>query len=357
MLFMPEFRIRRNCCFFRFLLLALVLVVPFTVRADALAPVDYENQLQDAIKALEDLHKINEADHPEYYQSQLEQTIKTVSGAVPEYEDVKSGDGVCKVDNSWLPIVLKDIKGSTPEQRAAKVPQLIERLKALEQRVAYQQRPAAPNESKAQSKDKLDGILSRPEYATEARGPNALMRLIQDFIRWIMELLPKRMQVRPGGAGWLTTLAQGLVVVLAALVIFYVLRILFVRFRVPGKRRAAKKREARIVLGERLEPEETSTDLLSEAEALARRGDIRAAIRKAYIALLVELGDRKVLTLAQHKTNRDYLNAVRSIPLLHPTMRTLTESFEQHWYGFAEATENDWQNFRSRYQSALQTQN
>jgi hypothetical protein len=68
------------------------------------------------------------------------------------------------------------------------------------------------------------------------------------------------------------------------------------------------------------------------------------------------LGDRKVITLEQHKTNRDYLNSVRSIPLLHPTMRALTESFELHWYGFNEATENDWDNFRSRYQKALQTQ-
>jgi hypothetical protein len=63
-----------------------------------------------------------------------------------------------------------------------------------------------------------------------------------------------------------------------------------------------------------------------------------------------------LITREQHKTNRDYLNSVRSIPLLHPTMRALTESFELHWYGFTEATENDWDNFRSRYQKALQTQ-
>ena len=28
-------------------------------------------------------------------------------------------------------------------------------------------------------------------------------------------------------------------------------------------------------------------------------------------------------------------------------MRGLTESFERHWYGYTEATENDWLNFRS----------
>ena len=94
--------------------------------------------------------------------------------------------------------------------------------------------------------------------------------------------------------------------------------------------------------------------MLSEAEALARKGELRAAIRKGYIALLVELGDRNLITLAQHKTNRDYLNSVKNIPLLHSTMRGLTDSFEFHWYGFAPATENDWANFRSRYHKALQ---
>lgn len=356
MIVMAAIRTEKNR-FFRLLLLVLLLIVPFSVRADTLLPADYQNQLRRAIQALKDLQKTNEAEHPEYDQHQLEQAINTVTEALPEHEAVRASDDVCNVDNSWLTIALKDLKGSTPEQQATRLAQLIERLKAIEERVVYEQKPATPADGKTQSRERLDGILARPEYATETRGPNALMRLIQEFMRWILSFLPERMQVRPGSAGWLTTVAQGLVVVVAAVVIFYVLRILFTRFRRPGKQRAAKKREARIVLGERLEPEETATDLLSEAEALARRGDIRAAIRKTYIALLVELGDRKVLTLAQHKTNRDYLNAVRSIPLLHPAMRTLTESFERHWYGFADATENDWQNFRARYQAALQTQN
>ena len=351
---MPEFRKERHR-FFRLLLLAMVLLASVAVRAETSA-ADYQNHLQNAVKALESLQQIKEADHPEYYREQLGQTVDAVTAALPAHESVKASDDVCNVDNLWVQLALKDLQASKVEDRPAKLSNLIERLKAIEQRVAYETRLATAAESKAQSKEKLDGILSRPEYATEARGQNALSRLLEDFIRWLQGLLPQRMQMRNGGPGWLTTLAQTLVVIVAAIVLFYVARILSRRFSENKRRRAPQKREARIVLGERLEPEETATDLLSEAEALARRGDIRAAIRKAYIALLVELGDRKVLTLAQHKTNRDYLNAVRSIPLLHPAMHTLTDSFERHWYGFVDATENDWQSFRSRYQAALQTQ-
>ena len=124
-----------------------------------------------------------------------------------------------------------------------------------------------------------------------------------------------------------------------------------------NRRKKKTKRGARIVLGERLEPDQTSADLLAQAEALARSGDLRAAIRKAYIALLCELGDRKMISLAQHKTNRDYLGAVRDRPSLFLSMRGLTNSFEVHWYGFVPPGEDDWKEFRNGYQQALKTPN
>jgi len=107
------------------------------------------------------------------------------------------------------------------------------------------------------------------------------------------------------------------------------------------------------VLGEKLAPDQSAVDILAEAEALARQGDMRTAIRKAYIALLVELGERKVLSLARHKTNRDYLRAVRKREPLYSSMKDLTDSFERHWYGFVTATENDWAAFRAMYQRTL----
>jgi hypothetical protein len=64
-----------------------------------------------------------------------------------------------------------------------------------------------------------------------------------------------------------------------------------------------------------------------------------------------------LISLAQHKTNRDYLNSLRNAPQLHSRMRGLTDSFERHWYGFAQATPNDWQDFRAGYLAALQTGN
>jgi hypothetical protein len=351
---MPQSRTKRY--FARCFLVVLVLIV--FVNASAIPAETYKSNLQRAISAMQrfessGIDKVSEAD----YQSRLDTTSAVVRSALPEHEDVHASDEICQVDNAWLHAALKDLTTAPAEVRHDKVKQIIERLQAIEERVGYKQRPATEADRKAATKQKLESILERPEYETEARGSSALARVLLDFINWLQQFLPKPVQLQPGSSRWVSIVARILVVIIALVVLFFALKILFGRFSRTKQKRATKKREARIVLGERLEPDETATDLLSEAEALARRGELRAAIRKAYIALLLELGDRKVITLAQHKTNRDYLNATRNLPPLHSRMRGLTDSFERHWYGFADATENDWQEFRAGYRAALQTGN
>ena len=227
------------------------------------------------------------------------------------------------------------------------------RLTAMDTRVVERQQQSQTLESKDAAKKRLETILARPEYASAVKGPNALTRLWRDFVEWIKKFLPKPRAAQSGSAAWLEVVAKIAVIIAAVALVVFLGRHLIKRFKRTKKIKPPKKKQPRIVLGERLEPEQTATDLLSEAEALARSGELRAAIRKAYIALLVELGDRKIISLAQHKTNRDYLNALRGLPPLHSRMRGLTDSFERHWYGFAEANQSDWQKFRDGYLAAL----
>jgi hypothetical protein len=159
--------------------------------------------------------------------------------------------------------------------------------------------------------------------------------------------------VSSGSASVISKIAQVFVIALAVGALLFVLKLFLPRLLRSNKPKKEKKSKARIVLGEHLEPDQSAGDLLSDAEALARRGELRAAIRKAYIALLVELGDRKIISLAQHKTNRDYLSAVRQVEPLYGNVKQLTDSFERHWYGLIQATETDWLAFRSIYKQAL----
>lgn len=332
-----------------FILAAQLFLFPLRVAAITLS--EYQQNLKRAHAALEELYELDEEDSE--YVTKFDQTIEGILAGLPAQQQVEIGNEVYTVDNSSLHDDLNKLEKS--DDQAEAIRQVLEKLKALDERVTERTSASPSAESKGWAKSRLESILARPEYVTGARGPNALTRLIQDILKWIQSLFPKRAAMDPGRAISLSRVAQLVVVALAALLLLYVASIVLRRFKRTKRYKGAKKREARIVLGERLDPDETSTNLLSEAEALAKRGELRAAIRKGYIALLVELGDRKIISLAQHKTNRDYLRGLRDAPQLHSEMRGLTDSFERHWYGFVEANENDWQQFRAGYQSALQT--
>lgn len=326
-------------------------------RASALPISDYRQNVKNAIAELEGLFQMDEGEvqKVDEYQQEVNSTIENVRGMLPESQTIETRDVSYNVDNSWLHKALEEIRDASAEEHFEMIAIIVQHLQALDARIAEREAASQTSESKEQAKARLESILARPEYVTGAKGPNALTRLIQDFMNWLRKFFPQRPEMEPQGASRLTSIMQVVVIIAALLVLLYVTRLLFKRFKRSEQIKAPKKRQPRIVLGERLEPDQTATDLLSEAEALARNGDLRAAIRKGYIALLVELGDRKLISLAHHKTNRDYLHSLSSAPQLHSKMRGLTDSFERHWYGFDEATANDWQDFRAGYLAALQT--
>jgi hypothetical protein len=336
---------------------AILLLLCSTTVCQAIPVADYQKNLQRAISSLESLvlDEDEEAEEEAYdYDQQLRSVSNTIRNDLPKNESIQSHEQVFVTDNNWLHSELDQLEKTTGTDRQQILQQTIERLKALDHRVGELQQPGSSPPDKAEAQKRLEAILKRQEYARMAQGPNALTRLRQDFARWLAKFLPKRAPMQPGNANILSIIVQVIVAVIALAVI--VLAIIAIVRKVPRRRKIAKKvRQPRVVLGERLEPEASATDLLSDAEALARNGDIRAAIRKAYVALLVELADRNVLSLAQHKTNRDYVRSVRNVPVLHKKMLGLTDSFERHWYGFVEATPADWQDFRTGYHAALES--
>ena len=145
--------------------------------------------------------------------------------------------------------------------------------------------------------------------------------------------------ISPGSAGFFSKIAQLVVIVLALAVLAYVVKLFLPRCSAVARQKRKDKAKARIVLGERLEPDQSALDLLSEAEALARRGELARGNPQSLHRAAGELGDRKIISLAQYKTNRDYLRAVREIEPLYGNVKQLTDSFERHWYGLAHATE------------------
>ncbi|HEV2859733.1 MAG TPA: DUF4129 domain-containing protein [Pyrinomonadaceae bacterium] len=292
-----------------------------------------------------------------------EEAFGDVRALLPRWRSVEAGGGqTVAANNEWLHAAIDEYQRvsvrKTNDERVALLTNMADRLHALEARLAGEA-AAAPRDKDAE-KGRLNNILRRPEFDREAKQEGgALQRLLESFVEWVRELLrqilPDVGPVRRRGGGGVAVWAQVLVFLICGAVLAYVILRLWRAWGGRRPKRKKAKREARVVLGERLEADKTAADLLEEAEGLARSGDLRGAIRKAYVALLCELGDRHVIRLAQNKTNRDYLRDVGSAARtrLYTEMLPLTYSFELHWYGLQEASETDWADFRTRCRQAL----
>jgi hypothetical protein len=321
---------------------ALLLLLAAAVRASTLD--DYDARLTRVVSGLEEYQR-NQHGHGQSGTLNVEFARQQL----PSEEKVDFRGQSIQVDNSWLEKDLKEFeRSSQATERNAIVARMKERLQAIQQHVEELRKATMQATDKDAEKGRLAEILRRPEYVPAAPQGNAMERLLDRFLRWLLRLFPQPKPSQPSNSRWIATVAQ-FVVIGVSIGIIILLIWKFGPRLLRGRGKKKKKREARIVLGETLEPDQTAADLLSQAEALAREGNLRPAIRKAYIGLLCELADRKIISLAQHKTNRDYLNAVRDKGSLYTSMRKLTNSFELHWYGLVPAGEADWDEFRNGY--------
>jgi hypothetical protein len=342
----------RFTCLFLGTLLALSLTAH---NAQAIPLTDYQKNLQAVINALDTLMQTDESETLTTYETRFHNTLSTVRLVMPKTQMVQTETASLSVENKWFHDELDSLEKAPVAKRREKLFHLMQQLRALEQRVAELQIPASETIDKAAAKEKLNGILSRPEFAPKSKAGNAFWRLINEIARWLEKFLPKQTPLAPGRALSLVKIVQYLVIGLVIVMLAYVARVFLPVLARKRKVKDKSKPEARVVLGEHVAADESAKDLLADAESLARSGQLRAAIRKAYIALLVELGDRKLISLAQHKTNSDYLRSVRETPDLYASMNGLTEIFERNWYGLAQPTPADWQAFRDGYQQTLRT--
>jgi hypothetical protein len=339
----------------------------------AATPAEYRGRVGQAVAPLEELasgyERARESEKPEVWSQEgfnsdfivelpmkRERTFAKVRGLLPRREKVgRVGGGEVEVDNTWVHEALGGLKVGDYERVAAGLRALAGRLRALEAQLRESEAPAAAKLDGDAERGRLNSILRRPEFDRQApKKQGALERMIEDFIKWLGSLMPKGTGISPGGSPRVSRLTLALVILLCVAVLAYVVFRLWVR-RGAGGKSLGLKRGPRVVLGERLEADQTASDLLDEAELLARSGEQRGAIRKAYVALLCELGDRGVVRLAQHKTNRDYLNAARRAadPRLYTELLPLTSDFELHWYGLRAATDADWQSFKTRCRAVV----
>ncbi len=346
-------------CFINTFFLAVVFATLSSVAVAAPALADHRENIDEARaivwEMLGELANVKQGQVPGAFNAQY---ITELRALLPVSTRIQTGQGEQEISYQWVHSQLDEfVTANDMMKRAAILAGIDERLLSIDTKLAQLERGGGDaSRSKDEQKQLLSEILAREEFQKPAEKQESLFeRWWASFLRWLDSLFAgssgekSSLGGMPNLAFWLQVVLFGLVISLLVFAAYRLLPALFPSLR----RRKKEKKDDRVILGDRIAIDENSSVLFAEAEGLALRGDIRGAIRKGYIAILCELSDRKMIGLAHHKTNRDYLRDVISRRDLHEDMRALTGSFESHWYGLQDSDTTAWENFRSKYKEAI----
>ena len=312
----------------------------------------YVQRVEDASKMAADV-----ADN-DYGREKEIDILQRITDLLPVTEDIartSTGDDVVHIDNAWLHDAIKKLEATNEDKRALQLTEISERLQALHKQLnASLQNVGAQAEDDPQAR--LKQILSRDEYKPDEKKESKLQEWFANLRRKIIELFAKLFGGKKAdapeiGSGSFSIfqilLVAGLVLVLVWAVIVLLRRFQFREARLDDDEELSGTRE---ILGEQIDADLTADDLLKDATELARRGEYRAAIRRAYIATLYDLEQRGKLRLHRAKTNSDYLRELRTEAQLHAPVSAMTNRYERVWYGNTVATGDDFAGFIANYQ-------
>lgn len=343
----------------RLLIAAVICVLLAAFSIAAATPGEYKKNVQTARALTAELSEYidateNLADIDAKYEKEL---VAGIRRSLPAAEKIESQGTTIETSNEWLDAELSVYASENDLSKRGEILTAIgERLAAVEEKLAELENPKAASRTKDEDKQKLAEILQRAEYQKpEQKQEGLLQRWWRALTDWFAEIFPRPKIPAPSAPGSqsFSFVLQILLYALVLGVIGFLLYRFAPRFLQRRGNGGKSEKKERVILGERIAAGDSAENLFGEAEALARAGDLRAAIRKGYVALLCDLSDRRIIGLAQHKTNRDYLRDVRPDRALYEKVSGLTSSFERHWYGAQTAAEEDWNEFREKYRKTV----
>lgn len=321
---------------------------------------DYQKSVRTARDSVDELslyfagEKAETGETDNEYEREL---VALIRENLPSSEKIEWQGISIETNNQWVTDKIDAyVREKNPAKRAEILTTVGERLDALHEKLAELENPAASERTKDEDKRKLAEILRREDYQKpEQKEESLLERWWREFTEWLESVFPHP-NLPDGEPTGFRSFSYVLQIALYSLVVGVIGFLLYKfapffadRFAVKEKR----EKKERVILGERIAAGDSAENLFEEAEKLAHEGNLRAAIRKGYIAVLCDLNDKKIINLAQHKTNRDYLRDVRKRRGLYENINGLTNSYERHWYGFQPTDEEDWNEFRQEYKKVV----
>ncbi|MBS1811523.1 MAG: DUF4129 domain-containing protein [Acidobacteria bacterium] len=290
-----------------------------------------------------------------YSKDESDDLLRQVKELLPATEDIArevQDKDITHVDNAWLHRLIDNLEEDDDDKRSSQLVGIANRLTALGHRLRESQRPAGA-EAKA-TQERLQQILARSEYQPDETKDSAIQGWIKKIQQKIRELLAKLFFKNPSAAGPSPGSLQALrwliiVALIASLGWATVLLIRRFQLRQAKLKDDESENETREILGEQFDADVTADHLMRTAAEMARKGEYRMAIRRAYLALLYDLEQRGKLRLHRAKTNRDYLGELKNEQYIYPPVSVLTNNYERVWYGHGTATMEDYAGFIEKY--------
>ncbi len=185
---------------------------------------------------------------------------------------------------------------------------------------------AAADDNTAARLALLQAVLAQPEF-------NTPVSLWDRFWRWLRSFLPE-LDTNPVSQGTGTVMRllvwaiAGIGGILLIFLLSYWLQSLLGNFVTDfeARRRSAKGMELPL----------TASDARRQASALAQIGNYRDAVRQLYLAALLSLEERHLLTYDRSLTNREVLAQLREHPSVQNHLQPVVATFDNVWYGIQE---------------------
>lgn len=255
------------------------------------------------------------------------------------YVDVEWNDSAITVRDPWLDDAVDALDSLNPEARKRQLEAIGDHLAARATQVdvlvaAAPTAEASPGATPTPPPEAiLQGILDQNRYRVPPEDPklaqaaarfrDSVRRAWSSFKSFIADLFRPREQ----GGVW-GQIKQIALLGLAALTVigiaWFAIRLLL---------RAAVDTAADEPETEMPEAPPQPAEMAAEAKARIASGDHRSAIRALYLALLGRLHQQGAIVYDRHRTNREYLRAMRASPGRKDAFADLVETFDRKWYG------------------------
>lgn len=194
---------------------------------------------------------------------------------------------------------------------------------------AVAQLDAAPYDNSAARLATLKEILARPEF-------NRPMSLWDRFWQWLENLLSRWWPDSQPGEGvgllaWLLRIVPWIIAVIIVTAVIWLLSYWLQRLL----RAFVTDARSKSLLGDEDLPR-SSAEARQQARAAAQSGLYRDAVRRLYLAALLQLAEHDLITYERSLTNREVLSRLPNDSPIRPHLEPVVATFDQVWYGVFE---------------------